>query len=199
MLMKEMENAEKYKTMTFRRWFLCGFGVKEKLIDPRQINRFIEDIMNPYKEKVDESSVPKTQTNDIDQLVNDLTHTKKLLKNKRLDEHKRRQKTIKDLKKANILLKENIGITEQIYNKMEVYDKLERGEYDKINYEETEREKAIKLNRPKKIVRLLGIGNDEEDRINLKIHSDDDRGSISGSDKSDPYTDYEVCKKDYEK
>jgi hypothetical protein len=199
MFMKEMENAEKYKTMTFRRWFLCGFGVKEKLTDPRQINRFIEDIMNPYKEKVDESSVPKTQTNDIDQLVNDLTQTKKLLKNKRLDEHKRRQKTIKDLKKANILLKENIGITEQIYNKMEVYDKLERGEYDKINYEETEKEKAIKLNRPKKIVRLLGIGNDEEDRINLKIHSDDDRGSISGSDKSDPYTDYEVCKKDYEK
>jgi hypothetical protein len=199
MFMKEMENAEKYKTMTFRRWFLCGFGVKEKLIDPRQINRFIEDIMNPYKEKVDESSVPKTQTNDIDQLVNDLTQTKKLLKTKRLDEHKRRQKTIKDLKKANILLKENIGITEQIYNKMEVYDKLERGEYDKINYEENEREKAIKLNRPKKIVRLLGIGNDEEDRINLKIHSDDDRGSISGSDKSDPYTDYEICKKDYEK
>jgi len=199
MFMKEMENAEKYKTMTFRRWFLCGFGVKEKLTDPRQINRFIEDIMNPYKEKVDESSVPKSQTNDIDQLVNDLAQTKKLLKTKRLDEHKRRQKTIKDLKKANILLKENIGITEQIYNKMEVYDKLERGEYDKINYEETEKEKAIKLNRPKKIVRLLGIGNDEEDRINLKIHSDDDRGSISGSDKSDPYTDYEVCKKDYEK
>ena len=199
MFMKEMENAEKYKNMTFRRWFLCGFGVKEKITDPRQINTFIEDIMNPYKEKVDETTIVKTETNDIDQLVNDLTQTKKILKKKRLNELKRRQKTIKDLKKANILLKENIGITEQIYNKMEVYDRLERGEYDKINYEENENEKAIKLNRPKKIVRLLGIGNDEEEHINLKIHSDDERGSISGSDRSDPYTDFEVCKKDYER
>jgi hypothetical protein len=198
MFMKEMENAEKYKSMTFRRWILCGFGVKEKITDPRQINRFIEDIMNPYKEKIDESVV-KTETNDIDQLVNDLIQTKKTLKNKRLNELKRRQKTIKDLKKANILLKENIEITEQIYNKMEVYDKLERGEYDKINYQENDKEKGIKLNRPKKIVRLLGIGNDEQEHINLKIHSEDERGSISGSDRSDPYTDFEVCKKDYEK
>jgi hypothetical protein len=198
MFMKEMENAEKYKSMTFRRWFLCGFGIKEKITDPRQINTFIEDIMNPYKEKVDETVI-KSETNDIDQLVNDLAQTKKILKTKRLNEHKRRQKTIKDLKRANVLLKENIGITEQIYNKMEVYDKLERGEYDKINYEENDNEKAIKLNRPKKIVRLLGIGNDEQEHINLKIHSDEERGSISGSDRSDPYTDYEVCKKDYER
>lgn len=196
MFMKEMENAEKYKSMTFRRWVLCGFGVKEKITDPRQLNRFIEDIMNPYKEKPDDDVIKNTN-NDIDQLVNDLVQTKKILKSKRQDEFKRRKKTIKDLKKANILLKENIGITEQIYNKMEVYDKLERGEYDKINYEEDE--KAIKLNKPKRIVKLLGIGNDEEEHINLRIHSDDERGSISGSDNSDPYTDYEVCKKDYEK
>jgi hypothetical protein len=197
MFMKEMENAEKYKSMTFRRWILCGFGVKDKITDPRQINRFIEDIMNPYKEKVDETSVPKSETNDIDNLINDLSQTKKILKNKRLHELKRRQKTIKDLKKANVLLKENIGITEQIYNKMEVYDKLERGEYDKINYQDNE--KVIKLNKPKKIVRLLGIGNDEEQNINLKIHSDEEKGNISDSDNSDPYTDYEVCKKDYER
>ncbi len=55
------------------------------------------------------------------------------------------------------------------------------------------------MNKPKKIVRLLGIGNSEQDLINLKIHSDDEKHSISGSDNSDPYTDFEVCKKDYEK
>lgn len=195
MFMKEMENAEKYKSMTFRRWVLCGFGVKEKITDPRQLNRFIEDIMNPYKEKPDESI--KNTNNDIEQVVNDLTQTKKILNTKRQDELKSRKKTIKQLKQANILLKENIGITQQIYNKMEVYDKLERGEYDKINYEKDD--KAIKLNKPKRIVKLLGIGNDEEENINLRIHSYEERGSISGSDNSDPYTDYEVCKKDYEK
>jgi len=195
MFMKEMENAEKYKNMTFRRWVLCGFGVKEKITDPRQLNRFIEDIMNPYKEKPDESI--KNTNNDIEQVVNDLTQTKKILNSKREDELKNRKKTIKQLKQANILLKENIGITQQIYNKMKVYDKLEKGEYDKINYEKDD--KAIKLNKPKRIVKLLGIGNDEEEHINLRIHSYEERGSISGSDNSDPYTDYEVCKKDYEK
>jgi len=194
MFMKEMENAEKYKSMRFRRWFFCGFGVKENITDPRQLNRFIEDIMNPYRDK-EEEPVDKRETSDVDQLVNDLIQTKKVLKTKRQDELKRREKTIKGLKKANLLLKENIGITQEIYNKMEVYDKLERGEYDKINYEKDE--KMIKLKKPKTIVKLLGIGNDEE-RINLKIHSDEEKGSISGSDNSDPFVDYEVCKKDYE-
>ena len=195
MFMKEMENAEKYKSMSFRRWFLCGFGLKENITDPRKLNRFIEDIMNPYRDKVEETST-KNESSDVEQLVNDLTQTKKVLKSKRHDELKRRQKTIKDLKKANLLLKENIGITNEIYNKMEVYDKLERGEYDKINYEKDE--KSITLKKPKTIIKLLGIGNEQEEHINLKIHSDEEKGSISGSDNSDPFVDYEVCKKDYE-
>jgi hypothetical protein len=48
MFIKEMENAEKIKKMTFRRWFCCGYGIKEKIIDPRKISQFIEDVMDPY-------------------------------------------------------------------------------------------------------------------------------------------------------
>ena len=48
MFIKEMENAEKMKKMTFRRWFCCGYGIKEKIIDPRKISQFIEDVMDPY-------------------------------------------------------------------------------------------------------------------------------------------------------
>lgn len=199
MFMKEMENAEKYKAMRCRRWFCFGCGVREKLIDPRELNKFIQDVMNPYKDKIDEEHLNKRTepTNDIAKLVNDLTHTKKILTTKRMDEHKRRKQTINDLKKANMLLKENIGITEEIYNKMEVYDKLEKGEYDKIKYEENEM--AIKLNKPNSnIVRLFGIGSDEQQHINLRVHSDDERASISVSDNSDPYLDFEVCKEDDE-
>ncbi len=197
MFMKEMENAEKYKSMTIRRWLLCGFGIKDQIIDPRHLNRFIQDIMNPYKERIEEQVVDKKkEINGIDQLVNDLTETKKILQSKRLDEHKRRKKTIKDLKKANVLLKENMGITEQIYNKMEVYDKLERGEYNKINYQENEM--AIRLNKPKNLVRLFGMGNTEENIKFKRTSSDEEMGSLSESNISDPYTDYEVCKKDYE-
>jgi hypothetical protein len=48
MFIKEMENAEKIKRMTIRRFLLCGFGVKEKIIDPRKISQFIEDVMDPF-------------------------------------------------------------------------------------------------------------------------------------------------------
>ena len=187
MFMKEMENAEKYKTMTIRRWLLCGFGLEEKIIDPREINRFIQDIMNPYKDKIDDD----IKEDNINELVNRLTQSKKILKNKKMDEIKKREKSIKEMKIANNLFKENVKLTEEICNKMEMYDKLERGEYDK------QHDKVIKLNKPSKIVKLSGIEN-TEDHINFKIHSDDEKASISGSDKSDPYTDYEVCKKDYE-
>jgi len=191
MFMKEMENAEKYKSMTIRRWLFCGFGIKEKIKDPRHINKFILDIMNPYRDKIEEdvSLSKKVESDDIDQLINDLTQTKKILNTKRLNENERRKKTINGLKKANILLKDNINITEHIYNKMEIYDKLERGEYDK----------TLKLNKPNTIVKLFGIGGNDEENIKLKIHSEkEERASISGSENSDPYIDFDVCKRENE-
>jgi len=197
MFMKEMENAEKYKNMTIRRWLFCGFGVKDKITDPREINKFILDIMNPYKEKIqDDTPVSKTERDDIDQIIIDLMETKNILNKKRLSENKRRKKTIKNLKRANSLLKQNVDISEHICNKMEIYDKLERGEYDKINYSEDEQ--TLKLNKHSKIINLLGIGTNHEDKIKLKIHSNEERGSISGSEHSDPYIDFDVCKRDDE-
>ena len=197
MFMKEMENAEKYKNMTIRRWFCCGFGIKDELTDPRDINKFIQDIMNPYRDKIEEdiSLSKKDEIENIDQLINDLTKTKKFLTKKRLNELEGRKKSIKELKKANSLLKENVIITEQIYNKMEVYDKLERGEYDKINY--SENENTLKLNKPTRIVKLLGIGSEDVDNIKLNIDKEE-RVSLSGSEYSDPYIDFDVCKKEYD-
>jgi hypothetical protein len=48
MFMKEMENAEIKKKHWFRRYFLFGYGVKEKTTDPRKINKFVKEIMSPY-------------------------------------------------------------------------------------------------------------------------------------------------------
>ena len=117
----------------------------------------------------------------------------KILKNKHSEEQKRRRNSIKDFKKANNLLKENIDISEQIYNKMEVYDKLERGEYLH------QYDNSIKLVKPKKIVRLFGIGSgNDESHISLNFNSDEEKASLSASDISDPYLDFDVCKADYE-
>lgn len=196
MFMKEMENAEKYKTMKLRRWLFFGFGIKEKIIDPRKLNSFIEDIMNPYKDQIDSKQSEKPEETDMHQLVNELTQTKKILNCKRVNELRRRQKTIKDLKKANILFKENIDITEEICNKMEVYDKLERGEYDKVNYQKNE--KILKLNKPKKIIRLFKTGYDKKNYSDCMNSDEESRVSVSGSDNSDPYIDRDVCKIDTE-
>lgn len=88
---------------------------------------------------------------------------------------------MKNIKKANNILKDNIKLTEEIYD---IYDYLEKGEII---------ENTIKLKKFPNIIRL-GINNND----NNKHHSDDERGSISGSDNSDPLMDFEVCKLDDE-
>ena len=51
MFIKEMENAELKKKYWFRKYILCGFGVKTKIINPTKINKFIQEIMTPYADK----------------------------------------------------------------------------------------------------------------------------------------------------
>jgi hypothetical protein len=51
MFIKEMENAEKAKQLCLRRWFCFGYGVDEKLTDPRKMNSFIEEVIDPYKKQ----------------------------------------------------------------------------------------------------------------------------------------------------
>jgi len=48
MFIKEMENAEKIKKMAIRRWLFCGFGVQEKIQDPRTQSQFMMEVMDPY-------------------------------------------------------------------------------------------------------------------------------------------------------
>ena len=48
MFVKEMENAEIKKKYWFRILFLCGFGINDKIIDPRKINRFVKEITTFY-------------------------------------------------------------------------------------------------------------------------------------------------------
>jgi hypothetical protein len=46
---------------------------------------------------------------------------------------------------------------------------------------------------------LFGIGANDDDNIKLKIHFDkEERCSLSGSENSDPYIDFDVCKRDDE-
>jgi len=56
MFVKEMENAELKKKYWFRKYLLCGFGVKTKIINPTKINKFIQEIMTPYADNTTHSN-----------------------------------------------------------------------------------------------------------------------------------------------
>ena len=201
MFMKEMENGEKMTNMKYRRMFSQFFCwcFNYKITDPREINHFIADVMDPYKDKINDEDFNikrnkkeifnnnnNNNDNDINELINGLSTAKSFLTNKRIDEHKRRKQTIKDLKRANILLNDNVVLTRQIHDKMEIYDKLEKGEYNNINYEENN----LRLKKKQTVFKLFGNRNDADQLPNM----DEEKVSLSGSDQSNPCIDYSVCK-----
>jgi hypothetical protein len=102
MFIKEMENAEKIKRMTIRRWLCCGFGIKEKIIDPRKISQFIEDVMDPFgrQDKIQEEINIHNKNEEI----------KKENEQKNIDEEK---------KKLLKYFKNNPDIVDILYEKLE--------------------------------------------------------------------------------
>lgn len=69
MFVKEMENAELKKKYWFRKYFLCGFGIKTKIVNPTKINKFIQEIMTPY---ADSTSQSNSQTQQIQSNLTDI-------------------------------------------------------------------------------------------------------------------------------
>ena len=167
MFIKEMENAEKMKKMKIRRWLFCGFGMKEKITDPRKISQFIEDVMDPYGRQ--------------DKYFEELTsQQKKLSIKKEVDK--------KELFK---IFKKNKNVVDY------VYDKIENGEINKIlkYYNDQcndEDDKFFVKSVPPKIgnvVRLAG----RENNVNLTIDNflNDDKRSMR-SDSSNSLMDVDV-------
>ncbi len=46
MFVQEMENAELKKKYWFRRKFLFGYGIKDKIIDPKKINSLVDEVLS---------------------------------------------------------------------------------------------------------------------------------------------------------
>ena len=98
MFVKEMENAERYKKMTFRRWFLCGFGMGEKENDPRKLSTFVEDVMDPYGRQ-DRLREQEAANNPNDERLN--------------------KKLFSEIENTNKLLKDSIKMNESLYERLE--------------------------------------------------------------------------------
>lgn len=137
MFIKEMENAEKMKKMTIRRWLCCGFGIKEKIKDPREITQFVEDVMDPFGRQ--------------DKLQEELNI--KIMKEEEIKENYIKteiKKRDEERKKLLKYFKNNPDIVDILY------EKLEKGElYKNIKYcelisdnELEKRNKENKINTP---------------------------------------------------
>jgi hypothetical protein len=165
MFTKEMENAEKIKKMTFRRWFFCGYGITEKIIDPRKISQFIEDVMDPYGRQ--------------DKYLEEL---------KEKAENKERKK---DDDKKNLFkyFKNNKNVVECLYEKMEkgeIYKEIKTcndcHEYNNI----------FTLNNFKNkigdVVKLVG----EDDNVKLQFDDINEEKRSRRSDSSNSLMDFDV-------
>jgi len=106
MFIKEMENAEKIKKMTIRKWVLCGFGINDKITDPRKLSQFIEDVMDPYgrQDKIQEEFK-----------IQNIKDEQKREKERKLEEQQKEE----DRKKLLKYFKNNSYVVDRLYEKLE--------------------------------------------------------------------------------
>ena len=168
MFIKEMENAEKYKSMTIRRWFCCGYGITDKIIDPRNTNSFIEDVMDPYGRQ--------------DKCLDELRKQAQV-------EEKRKEVTKKELLKY---FKDNKKVVDCLY------DKMEKGEiYKDIKYcSDCTEENVMSLkkmdNNIGNVIKLKGINDNDENNIKIQIEDTQDEKRSKRSDSSNSLMDFDV-------
>ena len=164
MFIKEMENAEKMKKMTIRRWFCCGYGIKEKIIDPRKISQFIEDVMDPYGRQ-----------------------------DKYLKELKEKEEKIEDDKKQLLkYFKNNKKVVECLYEKMEkgeIYKEIKKCHECNEFHEDNN---IFNLNNIKNkigdVIKLRG----EDDNVQLQIDDIHEEKRSRRSDSSNSLMDFDV-------
>ena len=160
MFIKEMENAEINKNIWIRRWFCFGFNIKEKVVDPRTISTFIEDVMNPYgrQDKIIQELKEKEAELQKDKEKKEKENIKKNIKK----DNEKFKKVWEALSKTKGLMKQNVNLIEKLY------DKLEKGELNEknvLNHDDDVNNKnkfnsVFTLKKMPNIVELFGIEND---------------------------------------
>jgi hypothetical protein len=126
MFIKEMENADKMKTLKVRRWLCFGYGLKEKIIDPRKLNPFIEDVMNPYgrQDKIEKDNYDNIyyEIQKYKELLNEnITKTEKIYDKLEKGEHYKKDKyfTLKKMPKIVTLFGDSHQNSKLCLNEME--------------------------------------------------------------------------------
>lgn len=185
MFAKEMENAEMIKRMKCRKFLCCGYGIYEKIVNPKKLSTFVEDVMDPYgrqDKKADEEKKKKKEFENKQEIE------KKNFENKYNKEDEKFKKVWSEIKKTKELIKDNIELTEELYNK------LERGElkHDK---------EILTLKKFPMFVKLFGLEKKDIDINGIKMMIDEiqehdsdngDKTSVNNSDSEHEFMDLEV-------
>ena len=184
MFVKEMNNAEIIKTITYQFmncFCCCNYMLNKQLEDPKKLSHFIETVMDPYG----------IQDKEIDQ---DKINDKKIKKS----QDKQLKLLCREIEETRFLVNNNIIKTDEIYNK------LESGQLCEINLNKNNSENKMndenKMNEENKNKKLsvyqlpnifrLGWGGGD-DNIKLKINGYENR-SRSNSDSTDAMIDFDI-------
>ena len=182
MFLKEIENKENLGFfMTIKRYLCSELGFEEKIVDPRKISHFIEDIMDPFgtQDKLMEEEKQKISQEEKLFLKEEEQNRKKdEIENKR--KYKLEKKKLDEMNELLNLFKNN----ETLVNNL--YDRLETGDiYKDINDVLTE--PNLKLyNYNNKIGNIVKLNNEN---ILMRIDNDD---KMSRSNSSNSMIDINV-------
>ena len=188
MFAKEMENAELIKKLTIRKWLFCGCGMDEKIINPKKLSTFIEDVMDPYGRQ--DKKVEEERKNKKEKESKQFLEIKEL-ENKLIKEDIKIQKVWSEIKQTKSLLRDNIELTEEIYNKMEL------GKMNEIH----NKKGTFTLKKQPMFIKLFGYEKKEIDINDVKLRIDEinenlsingDNSSINNSDSEHEFMDLEV-------
>jgi hypothetical protein len=185
MFIKEMENAEKIKRLRFRRWCMCRYKMKEKIIDPRLLNELMYEILNPpYNKNINQDNNNNKKKDDFFKLTSQVNKNTILLKNN------------------TELLKKNIDKSEYIY------DLIEKGQYNREfnegehhrhdrNYNNTHDEDEAPLSNLFRIPRIVKLDGKTNSYLKQSHNSDnEEKGSFYSSDSTTSLIDLCVCKEE---
>jgi hypothetical protein len=120
MFIKEIENAEIKKKYWLRNYFIGLFGSNFLLDtflnikDPKELNEFVINIMNPHKDEIDVKI-----NNKLKLIAQKLELNEQRYKDYKNMKQKIDEITIKNYKLTNELINKNIALSQNIYNKIE--------------------------------------------------------------------------------
>ena len=150
--------------MIIRRWFCCGYGIKDEIIDPRNSNSFIEDVMDPYGRQ--------------DKCLEEL-------RKKSESEERRKEELFK-------YFKDNKKVVDCLYEKMEKGEIYKDIKYCSDCTEENVMSLKKMDNNIGDVIKLKGVNVNNNDNIKIQIEDTHDEKRSKRSDSSNSLMDFDV-------